>query len=95
VLTVKDGTNVASIHLTGNYTTSTFTVSAGPGGVGTKVIDPATASAPHLIPPAPLSPHPFIAAMAGFGAREAGAPALQDAHWSTPPPMLAASRALA
>jgi hypothetical protein len=65
VLTVKDGANVATVHLTGNYTTSTFTVSAGPGGVGTKVVDPAGAAAPpHAA--APISPHSFIAAMAGF-----------------------------
>src|SRR5580658_9101986 len=70
VLTVKDGANVAAIHLTGDYTTSTFTVSASSAG-GTKVVDPGGASAPpHAA--APLSPHPFIAAMAGFGAREAG-----------------------
>jgi hypothetical protein len=42
---------------------------------------------------APLSPHPFIAAMAGFGAREAGA-ALQGLHGGTPAPMLAMPRAL-
>jgi hypothetical protein len=85
VLTVKDGSNVATIHLTGNYTTSTFTVSAGPGGVGTKVVDPGKATAPHLIPPAPLSPHPFIAAMASFGAPAAGAVALDGAVWRAPP----------
>jgi hypothetical protein len=94
VLTVKDGANVATIHLEGNYTTSTFTVSAGPGGVGTKVVDPGRASAsPHAA--APLSPHPFIAAMAGFGARATGATPLAGGFWRTPPPMLAASRALA
>jgi hypothetical protein len=94
VLTVKDGANVATIHLEGNYTTSTFTVSAWPGGVGTKVVDPGRASAPpHAA--APLSPHPFIAAMAGFGARATGAAPLDGAPWRTPPPMLAASRALA
>jgi hypothetical protein len=91
VLTVKDGANVAAIHLEGNYTTSTFSVSAGPGGVGTKVVDPGKASTPpHEA--APLSPHPFIAAMAGFGAREAAATALEGFHWGAPPPMLAMSR---
>jgi hypothetical protein len=91
VLTVKDGTNVATIHLTGNYTTSHFTVSSSSAG-GTKVVDPATAStSPHGA--APLSPHPFIAAMAGFGAPEAGAAALEGALWRTPPPMLAMPRA--
>jgi hypothetical protein len=89
VLTVKDGANVATIHLTGNYTTSTFTVSASSAG-GTKVVDPALPP-PHVA--APLSPHPFIAAMAGFGAREAGAAAPASALWRTPPPMLAMPRA--
>jgi hypothetical protein len=89
VLTVKDGANVAAIHLTGNYTTSTFTVSAATGG-GTKVVDPVRALAPHLIPPAPLSPHPFIAAMAGFGAPAVGSAALDDAVWRPPAPTLAA-----
>jgi autotransporter-associated beta strand protein len=93
VLTVKDGANVATIHLTGNYTTSTFAVSASSAG-GTKVVDPAQPSAPPHVA-APLSPHPFIAAMAGFGAREAGAAALDGVHWSMPPLMLAPSRALA
>jgi autotransporter-associated beta strand protein len=93
VLTVMDGANVATIHLEGDYTTSTFTVSASSAG-GTKVVDPAQPSAPpHVV--APLSPHPFIAAMAGFGAREAGAAALDGVHWSMPPLMLAPSRALA
>jgi hypothetical protein len=75
VLTVKDGANVATIHLTGNYTTSTFTVSASSAG-GTKIVDPATVQSPHLIRPAPLSPHHFIAAMAGFGATNAGSGAI-------------------
>jgi hypothetical protein len=91
VLTVKDGSNVAAIHLEGNYTTSTFTVSASSAG-GTKVVDPAPPWAPpHAA--APLSHHPFIAAMATFGAPEAGAAALDGAHWRTPPPTLAMPRA--
>jgi len=65
VLTVADGAHVAKITLEGNYLTSTFTLSAAPGG-GTKVVDPAAPAAPHLIAPAPL--HQFIAAMAGFAA---------------------------
>jgi hypothetical protein len=90
VLTVKDGANVATIHLTGNYTTSTFTVSAGPGGVGTKVVDPAQPPAPPHVA-APLSPHPFIAAMAGFGADPGGetAAAMVEA-WRGPHPTLSA-----
>jgi fibronectin-binding autotransporter adhesin len=91
VLTVKDGANVATIHLTGNYTTSTFTVSAGPGGAGTKVVDPGKASTPpHGA--APLSPHPFIAAMAGFGATRAGSPTASGETWRGPPPILAMPR---
>jgi hypothetical protein len=89
VLTVKEGANVAKITLEGDYLGQTFTLSAGPGG-GTKVVDPDRASAaPHAAAP------PFIAAMAGFGAPEAGASVLDADLWRTPPPMLAASRALA
>jgi hypothetical protein len=87
VLTVKDGANVATIHLTGNYTTSTFTVSASSAG-GTKVVDPASAPAPLHVA-APIWPHPFIAAMAGFVAREAGSVAIDGALWRTPTPTLA------
>jgi hypothetical protein len=60
VLTVKDGANVAAIHLTGDYLGSTFTVSASPAG-GTKVVDPAkpAATPPHLS--APLAPRPAFA----------------------------------
>jgi len=66
VLTVADGSHVAKITLEGNYTTSTFTLSSDGHG-GTTVVDPARASAaPHAA--APLSPHPFIAAMASLGA---------------------------
>jgi hypothetical protein len=87
VLTVQEGANVAKITLEGDYLGSTFTVSAGPGG-GTKVVDPDRAStAPHAA--ALLSPHSFIAAMAGFGAPEVGASALAGAHRSTSSPMLA------
>jgi hypothetical protein len=90
VLTVKDGANVATIHLTGNYTTSTFTVSASSAG-GTKVVDPGKASTPpHEA--APLSPHTFIAAMAGFGATRAGSPTAGGETWRGPPPMLAMPR---
>jgi hypothetical protein len=61
VLTVTEGANVAAIHLTGDYLGSTFTLSAGPGGTGTKVVDPTAALA------AAPAQH-FIAAMASFGA---------------------------
>jgi hypothetical protein len=49
VLTVKDGANVATIHLTGNYTTSIFAVSASSAG-GTKVVDPSEAEASAASP---------------------------------------------
>jgi hypothetical protein len=90
VLTVSEGTNVARITLEGDYVGSTFTVSAGPGG-GTKVVDPAGAAAPTHIA-APLSPHPFIAAMARFGAPKSGGPALDGHFWSAPAPTLATPR---
>jgi hypothetical protein len=109
VLTIKQGgTTIATLNLAGgtDYSTTSFTLSAGPGGVGTKIVDPttasvggttkvvhaATASAPHLIPPAPLSLHPFIAAMAGFGAPKAGAATLDGVHSATPSPALAMPR---
>jgi hypothetical protein len=62
-LTITDGTHAAKIKLSGNYTTSTFTLSSDGHG-GTIVVDPVTAptSGPHH--PSPLS---FVAAMAGFG----------------------------
>jgi hypothetical protein len=89
VLTVKDGANVATIHLTGNYTTSTFTVSAGSAG-GTKVVDPGGASAPpHAA--APLSPHPFIAAMAEFGAAQGAGPVAITVESERAAPIFAAS----
>jgi hypothetical protein len=56
-LTVTDGTHTANIKLSGNYTTSTFTVSSDGHG-GTTVVDP----------PGTAKAHAFIAAMAGFGA---------------------------
>jgi hypothetical protein len=91
VLTVRDGANVATIHLTGNYTTSTFTVSSSSAG-GTKVVDPAQPSAPpHEA--APLSPHPFIAAMAGFGATRAGSSTAGGEAWRAPAPTLALPKA--
>jgi hypothetical protein len=95
VLTVKDGANVATIHLEGNYTTSTFTVSAGPGGVGTKVVDPTQPSAPPkvaaVLPIADAGGGArFVAAMAAFAAptaAEAIAPITEP--WRETAPMLA------
>ena len=88
VLTVTEGANVAKITLEGDYIGSTFTVSAGPGGTGTKVVDPSAPPAPTHVA-APLSPHTFIAAMAGFGAPAAGAVALGGELWRAPAPALA------
>ena len=68
ILTVTDGTHTANIHLTGNYLTATWTLSAAAGG-GTHVVDP-TATKP---PAAPL-----IAAMASFGASHVAATALSS-----------------
>jgi len=65
VLTVKDGANVAAIHLTGDYIASSFTLSAGPGGVGTKIVDPPSTESSRTVT------HGFIAAMASFGATPA------------------------
>jgi hypothetical protein len=95
VLTVKDGANVATIHLTGNYTTSTFTVSAGPGGVGTKVVDPTQPSAPPkvaaVLPIADAGGGArFVAAMAAFAApTAAGAIAPITEPWRETAPTLA------
>ena len=91
VLTVTEGASVAKITLEGDYVGSTFTVSASSAG-GTKVVDPSAAPAPTHVA-APLSPHPFIAAMAGFGAPAAGAVALDGGLWRAPPPTLATPRA--
>ncbi|HXV00121.1 MAG TPA: hypothetical protein VG166_06465 [Caulobacteraceae bacterium] len=54
LLTVTDGTHTAKIHLTGNYTASTWTLSSDGHG-GTKVVDPTP------------SIQPLISAMAGLG----------------------------
>jgi hypothetical protein len=91
VLTVTEGSNVATINLIGDYLGQTFTLSSGPGG-STNVVDPTTAPAAQLT--TTLSPHPFIAAMARFGAPGAGASALDSVNPSASPPMLAVPRAL-
>jgi hypothetical protein len=92
VLTVTEGSNVATINFVGDYLGSTFTLSA--DGDATEVVDPTTAPAPQLTPTAHLAPHPFVAAMAGFGAPSAGASALDSVNPSASPPMLAVPRAL-
>jgi len=81
VLTVTNGTHTAKIKLTGNYTTSTFTVSSDSHG-GTKVVDPT----------APAQAHAFVAAMAGFAAGGGGPVAATSEPWRANPSMLAASR---
>jgi len=70
VLTVSDGTHVASIHLVGDYATSPF-VASSDGHGGTIVTDP--------MPPNPTS-HSLIAAMATIGA-----PAASITHADTRP----------
>jgi hypothetical protein len=90
VLTVKDGANVATIHLIGNYLGSTFSLT-GAGG-GTEVIDPARA--PAAAPVAgPISPYPFIAAMAGFGARMGAGASAMNAEAGQTAPSVALPRA--
>jgi hypothetical protein len=59
-LTVTDGTHTAKIHLTGNYTAATWTLTSDGHG-GTTVVDP-TAPTVHTRPMQPL-----VSAMAGFG----------------------------
>ncbi|HEY7852990.1 MAG TPA: hypothetical protein VIB82_08430, partial [Caulobacteraceae bacterium] len=72
ILTVTDGTHTANIHLTGNYLSAIWTLSAASGG-GTHVVDP-TAPKPAATP--------LVAAMAGFGASNAGSAASQPASGS-------------
>ena len=92
VLTVTDGTHTAQIHLIGNYVGHTFTVSAGVGGVGTKVVDPvAPAAGPSRNIASPLPLHTFVQAMAGLGAGHAAASPGAD-FWRAPPPTLAMPR---
>ena len=82
VLTVTSGSEVASITLEGNYTTSTFTVSSDGRG-GTTVVDPTKAQVQ-----ATPAPHTFVAAMAAI---DTGAPTTPTADtWRAPRPMLAA-----
>jgi hypothetical protein len=87
VLTVTEGANVAKIHLTGDYLGSTFTLFSGPSG-STNIIDPPKAASP-LQATAPLSPLPFIAAMAGFGAPGAASVGAIGDAWRTAPLALA------
>jgi hypothetical protein len=91
VLTVTEGSNVATINLIGDYLGQTFTLSSYPGG-STEVVDPTRDPAPQLTPSATLSPHTFIAAMAGFTAPSAGASALDSVNRSASP--LAVPRSL-
>jgi len=103
VLTIQQsGATVATLNLAGgtNYSTTSFTLEAGPGGVGTEIIDPIRRPATHAgpLPPThagPLPPtHAFIAAMAGFGPRlAAGAIATTGDVWR-PPAMLASPVAI-
>ena len=71
VLSVTDGTHTAKIHLTGEYTTSTLTVSSDGHG-GTTIVDPTRPAGAK--PPTNLQP--LVTAMAGFGGAgtEAGSP---------------------
>ena len=84
VLTVTDGTHTAEIKLAGNYTTSTFTVLTDGHG-GTIVADPPKTAVA-------ASPHPFVAAMAAFGAADGVGPAVMGAEASNRQTMLSAPR---
>jgi hypothetical protein len=65
ILTVRDGTEVARIALSGNYLSSTFVCSSdGAGGV--LIHDPSQGA---RVPPP--SPHALVAAMAAMGSRSA------------------------
>jgi hypothetical protein len=91
VLTVTEGANTAKITLEGDYLSSTFTLSAAPGG-GTLVVDPARAiPAPAAAPTATQ----FVTAMAGFGGSAGGSFGVGTEASRTPPPTLVGSRALA
>jgi hypothetical protein len=81
ILTVTDGTNTAKIHLTGNYTASTWNI-ANDGSGGTKVTDPV---------------HPVTAAIiaqsaAGLGHAPPGVASLASESWKTGPPLLLVPR---
>jgi hypothetical protein len=86
VLTVSEGTNVATIMLVGNYTKSKFTLSSDGHG-GTTVIDP-----PAAVPAGDASSHRFIAAMAAMGAGGSAAHETPDAWRATAAPSLVAPR---
>ena len=79
VLTVTDGTHVAKINLTGDYTAATFTAASdGHGGV-----------AIVAAPTPPLASHVFVAAIAGLAARGEGLVAI-GASYARPQTALAA-----
>jgi hypothetical protein len=80
VLNVTDGTHTAKIKLSGNYTTSSFTVSSDGHG-GTKVVDPPAVAGPA---------HGFVAAMAAFGAIPSAAGSSLPPATNTTQPILAA-----
>ena len=88
VLTVSDGTHTAHIHLTGDYRNSTF-VAASDGHGGVIVHDPAKATPGATSLTAPAAPHLFIAAIAGWGSREAATVSESRGFWRPDPPMLA------
>jgi hypothetical protein len=91
VLTVTDGTHTANIKLTGNYTTSAFTVSSDGHG-GADVLDPPKTS---LSPVGATALNQFIAAAAGLGAGAGGALAPSPEAWRASPTPLVAPRAMA
>ena len=86
------GSEVAKIHLIGDYLSSTWTLSDDGDG-GTEIIDPtrAKAKATASIASAPdtIATHGLVQAMAGFGVAS-GAPVSVTADvWRAPTPALA------
>jgi hypothetical protein len=86
VLTVTDGTNTATLDLTGNYLASTWTLSSDGHG-GTDIVDPT--ARPSGRARSPASTHGFVQTMAGIAPR-AHAAACPGADVSRPPTALLA-----
>jgi hypothetical protein len=82
VLTVKSGSETATIKLDGDYLSSRFVLSSDGHG-GTTVVDPAKGAAPHLTSP----PHQFVGAMASLGANAGAAHEAAEA-WRAPAPAI-------
>ena len=93
VLTVTSGSEVAKIHLLGNYLASAWTLSSDGHG-GTKIVDPTKATSAAVAAPHPVAPAPdrFVQAMAGFGAATGGPAVPIAAEALRAPALMLASR---